>query len=98
MTAEIDLDGLTEFEAAVVEVLLATEPGDVLAYGEVAAEAGFPGAARAVGNVLKRVDELPWWRVVAASGRLIPHNPDEQARRLAAEGVATERGRVVGPS
>ncbi len=98
MTAEIDLDGLTEFEAAVVQVLLATEPGDVLAYGEVAAEAGFPGAARAVGNVLKRVDELPWWRVVAASGRLIPHNPEEQAKRLAAEGVATDRGRVIGPS
>lgn len=96
MSAEIDLDDLTEFEAAVVRVLLATEPGDVLAYGEVAAEAGFPGAARAVGNVLKRIDDLPWWRVVAASGRLIPHHPQEQARRLAAEGVATARGRVIG--
>ncbi len=92
----MDEAGLTEFEAAVVGVLLATEPGDVLAYGEVAAEAGYPGAARAVGNLLRRVDGLPWWRVVTASGRLIPHDPDEQARRLAAEGVATARGRVVG--
>lgn len=88
-------EGLTEFEAAVVRVLLDTEPGDVLAYGEVAAEAGYPGAARAVGNVLKRVDELPWWRVVTAAGRLIPHAPQEQARRLAAEGVATSKGRVL---
>ena len=86
---------LTEFEAAVVRVLLDTEPGDVLAYGEVAVEAGYPGAARAVGNVLRRVDDLPWWRVVTASGRLIPHHPEEQARRLAAEGVETARGRVV---
>jgi methylated-DNA-protein-cysteine methyltransferase-like protein len=97
MTAEFGPDdrGLTEFEAAVVRVLLATAPGDVLAYGEVAAEAGHPGAARAVGNLLRRVDGLPWWRVVTASGRLIPHDPDEQARRLAAEGVATVGGRVV---
>lgn len=90
-----DRDALTEFEAAVVRVLLATEPGDVLAYGEVAAEAGYPGAARAVGNVLKRVDDLPWWRVVTAGGRLIPHHPVEQARRLAAEGVKTSKGRVT---
>ncbi|MEL6982906.1 MAG: MGMT family protein, partial [Actinomycetota bacterium] len=61
--AEPDLSTLTDFEAAVVRVLLDTDPGDVLAYGEVAAEAGYPGAARAVGNVLKRVDDLPWWRV-----------------------------------
>lgn len=88
-------DGLTEFETAVVTVLLGTGPGDVLAYGEVAAEAGYPGAARAVGNVLKRVDDLPWWRVVTAGGRLIPHHPKEQARRLAAEGVATKNGRIV---
>lgn len=91
-------DGLTDFEAAVVRVLLATRPGDVMAYGEVAAEAGHPGAARAVGNLLRRLDGLPWWRVVAASGRLIPHAPEEQARRLAAEGVETRGGRVVGPA
>ncbi|MEM7271937.1 MAG: MGMT family protein [Actinomycetota bacterium] len=87
--------GLTDFEAAVARVLLATEPGDVVSYGEVAAEAGYPGAARAVGNVLRRVDELPWWRVVTAAGRLIPHNPAEQARRLATEGVATADGRIT---
>lgn len=86
--------GLTEFETAVVKVLHATKPGDVLAYGEVAAEAGYPGAARAVGNVLKTVDDLPWWRVVTAAGRLIPHHPKEQARRLAAEGVATRDGKL----
>ncbi len=83
------------FEQAVIAVLEATGPGDVLSYGEVAAEAGYPGAARAVGNILARVEGLPWWRVVTASGRLIPHDPDEQARRLAAEGVACRRGRVV---
>lgn len=84
-----------DFEGAVIAVLSATEPGDVLSYGDVAAEAGYPGAARAVGNILARVEGLPWWRVVTASGRLIPHDPDEHARRLAAEGVACRNGRVV---
>ncbi|MDH3294869.1 MAG: MGMT family protein [Acidimicrobiia bacterium] len=86
---------LTPFERSVVAVLLATEPGDVVSYGEVAAEAGYPGAARAVGGVLGRVDGLPWWRVVTATGRLIPHDPDRQAALLRAEGVPVARGRVV---
>lgn len=84
------------FEDAVIAVLAATAPGDVLSYGEVAAEAGFPGAARAVGNLLARSDgTLPWWRVVTGSGRLIPHDPDHHARLLAAEGVECRNGRVV---
>lgn len=83
------------FEDAVREVILALEPGDVIAYGEVASEAGFPGAARAVGRVLRDSDGLPWWRVVAATGRLVPGLEVEHARRLAAEGVETRDGRVV---
>ncbi len=84
----------TPFEQAVVAVLRATVPGDVLSYGEVAAEAGFPGAARAIGGVLQRIDGLPWWRVVAADGRLIPHDPDEHARRLVDEGHVVRNGKV----
>ncbi|MEL7155932.1 MAG: MGMT family protein, partial [Actinomycetota bacterium] len=53
------------------------------------------GAARAVGNILATVPDLPWWRVVSASGRLIPHDPNRQAELLAAEGVQCEGGRVV---
>jgi methylated-DNA-protein-cysteine methyltransferase-like protein len=84
------------FEDRVRTVLLALAPGDVVTYGEVAEEAGFPGAARAVGNVLRRCgpDEVPWWRVVAASGRLAPGKEGEQGRRLRAEGVEVSDGRV----
>lgn len=85
----------TDFETAIIQVLESTRPGDVLSYGDVAAEAGFPGAARAVGNILSRIEGLPWWRIVTASGRLIPHNVDEQSRRLAAEGVTCRDGHVV---
>ena len=85
------------FEAAVGEVLRATRPGEVLTYGEVAAEAGRPGAARAVGRILSQgTGDLPWWRVVTASGRLVPGHEAEHARRLTIEGVPvdTTRGRV----
>ncbi len=95
LTATKGHDELTEFEHAVVNVLNETRPGDVMTYGEIAAEAGYPGAARAVGGVLKRVEDLPWWRVVAASGRLIPHDPKRQAEHLAVEGVKTANGKVV---
>ncbi len=87
--------GLTDFERAVVTVLLASGIGDVMSYGDVAAEAGYPGAARAVGGVLRRIDGLPWWRVVNAAGRLIPHDPERQAALLRAEGTPVADGRVV---
>ena len=85
------------FERRVSKVIRALRPGEIATYGEVAAEAGFPGAARAVGGVLARTDGLPWWRVVAADGRLVPGHETEQARRLRAEGV-TVRGARVRPA
>ncbi len=85
----------SRFEGEVIAVLTALGPGEVVSYGEVAAQAGHPGAARAVGNLLRRTSGLPWWRVVAASGRLVPGNEHEQARRLRAEGVEVRSGRVV---
>ena len=89
--------GPADFESAVAAVVQALGPGEVVTYGEVAAEAGHPGAARAVGRALaRRGGTLPWWRVVTASGRLVPGLEDEQARRLAAEGVDVSTGRVRG--
>jgi alkylated DNA nucleotide flippase Atl1 len=77
------------------EVIRALRPGEVATYGEVAADAGRPGAARAVGHLLATCPaDLPWWRVVAANGRLVPGHEAEHARRLAAEGVALEGGKV----
>jgi methylated-DNA-protein-cysteine methyltransferase related protein len=80
----------SDFERRVLQVLRRLRPGDVVTYGEVAVEAGYPGAARAVGNVLATSEGLPWWRVVSASGRLVRGHEREQARRLRAEGVQLE--------
>lgn len=77
-----------------VDVLLRIDPGDVITYGEVAEEAGFPGAARAVGNLLKKSDGLPWWRVVGADGYLKTAKREDQAQLLRAEGVMVNGGRV----
>ena len=79
-----------------IAVLQSLGPGDVVTYGEVAVEAGFPGAARAVGRLLATTDaDVPWWRVVTSTGRLVPGNEETHAERLRAEGVTVVGGRVA---
>lgn len=85
---------MVDFTDAVVAVITRLEPGEVVTYGEVAAEAGYPGAARAVGNVLRTTPDLPWWRVVTTTGRLVPGHEAEHARRLRLEGIGAEGGRI----
>ena len=82
------------FRARVLEVITGLAPGEVVSYGDVAGQAGFPGAARGVGSVLASSDGLPWWRVVMSDGRLAPGKEGEQGRRLRAEGVTVRNGRV----
>jgi methylated-DNA-protein-cysteine methyltransferase-like protein len=92
---------VTPWEKAVDRVLLGLRPGDVVTYGEVALEAGRPGAARSVGTILAESGgRYPWWRVVNAAGRLVPGHEAEQARRLRLEGIEVdlERGRVKRPT
>ena len=73
-------------------------PGRVATYGDVAAAAGVPRAARAVGNIMKgcRAPGVPCHRVVAAGGRLGGFGGNEGLKRglLAAEGLAVSRTRV----
>ena len=86
----------TTFERAVAAVLDDLEPGDLVTYGEVAVEAGYPGAARAVGGVLRRSDgQFPWWRVIAASGKLLAGHEAEQTEHLRTEGIEVRDGRIV---
>jgi methylated-DNA-protein-cysteine methyltransferase related protein len=86
------------FRARVERVVAALRPGEVVTYGEVAAQAGHPGAARGVGAVLRTSDlALPWWRVVASGGRIAAPKAVEQAARLRAEGVDVRDGVVRSP-
>ncbi|MEM7095639.1 MAG: MGMT family protein [Actinomycetota bacterium] len=87
---------LTEFESAVLALVGSLDPGDIMSYGEVAAEVGKPGAARAVGSTLRRHgSSVPWWRIVAANGRLVPGGEERHRAHLAAEGIEVRNGRVV---
>jgi methylated-DNA-[protein]-cysteine S-methyltransferase len=68
---ELDLDGLTAFQRAVVETLRRVPFGEVVTYGELAALAGHPNAQRAAGSVCAHNRfplVVPCHRVVAADG------------------------------
>jgi O-6-methylguanine DNA methyltransferase len=70
----------------------------VATYGDVAAMAGRPRAARAVGNIMRtcRKPGIPCHRVIAAGGRLGGYGGSEMMKRalLAAEGVTVSGSRV----
>ena len=85
---------MKDFGEEVAALLERLEPGEIVSYGEVAEEAGFPGAARAVGNLVRTTPGLPWWRVVAKSGRLAPGLEQRQTELLRSEGVTVVNGRV----
>jgi len=72
--------------------------GRVATYGDVAAAAGVPRAARAVGNIMKECSApgVPCHRVVAAGGRLGGYGGNEGLKRalLGAEGVTVVGTRI----
>jgi O-6-methylguanine DNA methyltransferase len=67
----VDLEYETEFHARCARALRGVPPGEVVTYGELAALAGAPGAARAAGSFCARNRLglfVPCHRVVGASG------------------------------
>jgi len=87
------------FAHRVFHVLRRIPSGQLLTYGDVARLSGRPGAARAVGNILRAAEEpgLPYHRVVAAGGRLggFGRNPHVKAALLVGEGHTLRRGRII---
>ncbi|MEO6794310.1 MAG: MGMT family protein [Mycobacterium sp.] len=86
---------VTDEQVELVRALIADIPaGRVASYGDVASAAGL-SSARIVGWIL-RIDgsDLPWHRVIRASGRPAAHLLTEQLERLRAEGVLAVDGRV----
>jgi methylated-DNA-[protein]-cysteine S-methyltransferase len=87
-----------DFTARVLSVVRRIPAGRVATYGDVAALAGRPRAARAVGNIMRdcgRAD-VPCHRVIAAGGRLGGYGGHETMKRalLVAEGVPIRGVRV----
>lgn len=83
------------------QTVLAIPPGKVASYGQIADLAGLPGRARLVGRALGFAPdelEIPWHRVLRASGQLAfkaaSKDAIRQSRLLAAEGVSVRNNRV----
>ncbi len=88
----LDLDWTTRFQRATTEALLRLPRGEVVSYGELAAVAGYPGAARAVGSFCARnrfMFVVPCHRVLGANGigGYGSAGVDVKRRLLALEGV-----------
>ena len=80
----------------IAAVIASLAPGEVVSYGDVAHDAGRPGAARAVGAYRASTDlDLPWWRVVRGDGRIVTDRAGRQASLLRADGVVVRGSRVV---
>ncbi len=68
----LDLEGLPAFRRKVYETARTIEPAKTVTYGELAALAGKPGGARAVGQALSKNPfpiVVPCHRIVAAGGK-----------------------------
>lgn len=86
---------------AIYLALMSIPAGKVITYGQLAALAGLPGAARLAGTVLCGLPEntdLPWHRVINAQGK-ISLSPESAAykkqwQRLQAEGVEIKNGKI----
>jgi methylated-DNA-[protein]-cysteine S-methyltransferase len=68
---DLDLDGFSPFQCALADELRRIPRGELVTYGELAALAGRPGAARAAGTFCARnrfAVLVPCHRVVAANG------------------------------
>lgn len=71
----------------VLDVVASIPPGQVMSYGDVAAALG-SRAARAVGQVMAWYgSDVPWWRVIRASGHPAVDHSARALEHYRAEGT-----------
>ncbi|CKL64014.1 DNA-methyltransferase [Mycobacterium tuberculosis] len=87
---------VTDEQVELVRSLVAAIPlGRVSTYGDIAALAGL-SSPRIVGWIMRAdSSDLPWHRVIRASGRPAQHLATRQLELLRAEGVLSVDGRVA---
>lgn len=90
-----------EFTEKIKELINSVPEGKVATYGQIAALAGNPRAARQVAWVLNsssRKDKLPWFRIINSRGTIsLPRGAgfEEQKSHLESENIAVdEKGRI----
>jgi methylated-DNA-protein-cysteine methyltransferase-like protein len=87
-----------QYVEAVLSLVERIPRGRVMSYGAIA-EALAPvagrGSPRRVGTIMARYGgTVPWYRVVAADGRLVPGHEQRARRLLAAEGTPMRGDKV----
>jgi methylated-DNA-protein-cysteine methyltransferase-like protein len=89
---------VTDEQVEAVRALVAQIPsGRVVTYGDLA-DAAALSSPRIVGWIMRTdSSDLPWHRVISASGRPAPHLATRQLELLRAEGVPATDGRVPLP-
>ena len=89
---------MTDFTRRVLATVRRIPAGRVATYGDVAEVAGRPGAARAVGNIMRDCGarDVPCHRVVAAAGRLGGYGGATGLKRslLQAEGIVVRGAQI----
>ena len=87
---------VTDEQVEKVRALVAAIPaGRVATYGDIAAAAGL-SSPRVVGWIMRTDSaDLPWHRVITASGRPARHLTTRQLELLRAEGVLAVHGRIA---
>lgn len=97
------MDASTDFSKRVYASVTKIPRGKVATYGQIAALAGNPKAARAVGMLMARNRDprhVPCHRVVGAGGMLVGYafrGIEAKREKLAHEGVTFHGGRVAMP-
>ena len=87
---------VTEAQVERVRALVASIPaGRVSTYGDIAAVAGL-SSPRIVGWIMRTdSSDLPWHRVITASGRPARHLTTRQLELLRAEGILALDGKIA---
>ena len=98
-----ELSRFTPFQRAVMEAVAAIPRGQVRTYGQVAQSVGHPGAARAVGEVMRTNPIpvlVPCHRVVRSGGAPGNYSPDPAIKRrlLSIEGALNPGASITAPT
>lgn len=98
----LDMAGIASFHQTIYRAMRSLAPGRLVTYGELAALAGSPGAARAVGQAMRRNRFpliIPCHRVVASGGKPGGYSAadglETKERLLALEGTSLHARRSL---
>ena len=94
------LDDFTPAGRRILETLMSVPAGSVITYGDLAKRAGFPGAARFAGSMMRQNPFpilIPCHRVVPSTGKIGNYSGGVSVKEwlLSYEGVVIRNGKII---